>query len=468
MQTNSILLNTDSYKVSMWKQYPPGTEYVYSYIEARGGPTDNLVWFGIQAFIQEYLTNPITEQDVLMAGAIWEAHGEPFNWDGWRYIVEKHGGYLPIEIRQIEEGTILPVKMVLATVVNTDPAVPWLTTWVETALLRAAWYGTNVASTSYRIKELISQYLDVSGDMAGLPFKLHDFGARGANCFEASGIGGAAHLINFMGTDNMTGILHAHKFYGAPLKATGFSIPAAEHSTITSWGHANEEKAYANQFAQFGEKDKIFAVVSDSYNIYDACEMWGSMADQIKEAGTTLVVRPDSGDPCEVLPRVLRLLEKGFGATLNDKGYKVLNNVRVLWGDGIEYQSIRSILRTVVDVMGFSADNLAFGMGGALLQKHDRDTYKFAMKCSAICVDGDWRDVYKDPVTDMGKVSKRGLVTTFRERHVPDGWFVACLDEVNGPDELRPVFKNGEAGDYFNFEQIRANAAKFYENEGVF
>lgn len=451
----SILFNCDSYKVSMWKQYPPGTEYVYSYIEARGGPTDNLVWFGLQAFIEEYLTAPITQKDIDDGDRFWTAHGEPFNREGWQHILDKHDGYLPIEIRQAEEGLVIPVKNVLATLVNTDPAVPWLTTWVETAALRAAWYGTNVASTSYHIKQLIKEYLEKSGTPEELPFKLHDFGARGAACFEASGIGGAAHLINFMGTDNVEGIMHAIEFYGAQPLGTGFSIPAAEHSTITSWGRAHEREAYHNQVAQFAGQGKVFAVVSDSYDIFKATDMWIDQADDIKAAGATLVIRPDSGDPAVVLTNLAwKVAMQGFGMTTNAKGYKVLNNVRFLWGDGIDIMTIGQILRTLVDVNGFSADNFAFGMGGALLQKHDRDTYKFAMKCSAICVDGEWREVFKDPVTDPGKASKKGLVTLLQTRE--GVYYTGVMDWPT--DELLTWFKDGEVMEYITFDQVRRNS----------
>lgn len=409
LDPRSILINTDSYKVSMWKQYPPGTEHVYSYIEARGDGSEEVLWFGLQAFLMEYLTTPVTMDDVIAANEFWTAHGEPFNLEGWKYIVEKCGGRLPIHVSQIPEGTLVPTGTVLAVVENTDPNVPWITTWVETALLRAAWYGTNVATTSYNIKKLLLEYMEKSGTPGDIGFKLHDFGSRGASCYEASSIGGAAHLINFMGTDNAVGIYHANKYYGSTDSMLGYSVPAAEHSTITSWGRDNELKAYENMIEAFGNW-AIFACVSDSYNIYEAVEMWGGLRDKLRESNTTLVVRPDSGDPVEVLSKIIPQLDHLFGSALNDKGYKTLNNVRVLWGDGINQQSIQVILSKLVDEMGYSVDNLAFGMGGALLQGHARDTYKFAMKASAARINGNWVDVFKDPVDDPGKTSKKGRV----------------------------------------------------------
>lgn len=452
---NSILFNTDSYKVSMHKQYPEGTEIVFSYIEARGGIYDSTVFFGVQSFVKNYLTERITAADVQLANEIWTAHGEPFNLAGWMYIANELGGRLPVSIRCVPEGTVVPTGNVLCTIENTDTNVPWLTTWIETALLRAIWYPTSVATVSFEIKKIVKSYLERSGDVAGLDFKLHDFGARGASSNETASLGAAAHLINFKGTDTMVGLLRAMNDYGAKLSETGFSIPAAEHSTITSWGRENEKDAYYNMVDQFSKPGSVYAVVSDSYDIYQACHIWGgSLKDAVVRSGGTLVVRPDSGDPCEVLPKVLGILAKHFGVTYNDKGYSVLNNVRVIWGDGINLKSIKKILATVVDDYGYSADNLAFGMGGALLNHIQRDDLGWAMKCSAIRVAGEWRDVYKDPVTAPNKRSKRGRVTLFKDHK---GYFTGREDWPR--DVLVEVFNNGEQLNFINFEAVRANAA---------
>jgi nicotinamide phosphoribosyltransferase len=461
----NIILNTDSYKVSMFKQYPAGTTGVYSYIESRGGKYDETVFFGLQSFIKEYLLEPITQADIDIADAILTAHGEPFNREGWEYILSAHGGYLPVVIRSVPEGTVVPVKNVLATIENTDPKAFWLTTWLETALLRAVWYGTTVATQSKFIKNIITNYLEKSGDPTTINFKLHDFGARGVSSMESAGIGGAAHLVNFMGTDTISGILHAREYYNAEL--AGFSIPAAEHSTVTSWGRAGEVDAYRNMVRQFGKPGALLAVVSDSYDIYNACKMWGTeLKDEVVASGATVVIRPDSGDPVEVLPKMFTILGETFGYTTNDKGYKVLNNVRMLWGDGINQLSIQSILRVVVDMNGWSADNLAFGMGGALLQQLDRDTQKFAMKCSAAEVNGEWVDVFKDPITDRVKASKKGRIQLWTNSGgefassvtAPTGW----TDKGIGgwTPALVEVFRDGKLIKEYTFDEVRANSMK--------
>lgn len=458
----NIILNTDSYKTSMFKQYPAGTTGVYSYIESRGGRYDRTVFFGLQAFIKEYLVEPITQADIDIADEILTAHGEPFNRSGWEYILRVHKGFLPLVIRAVPEGTVVPVKNVLATVENTDPECFWLTTYLETALLRAVWYGTTVASQSWTIKQVIADYLEKTGDPSLIDFKLHDFGARGVSSQESAGIGGAAHLVNFMGTDTISGILFAREFYNAGI--AGFSIPAAEHSTITSWGRDNEVKAYENMLTQFAKPGAIVAVVSDSYDIFNAVStLWGeTLRQSVIDSGATVVIRPDSGDPVEVNRRLVEILGEKFGYTVNEKGFKVLNNVRLIQGDGVNELTIRSILGAFM-AMGWSADNIAFGMGGALLQAVDRDTQRFAMKCSSAEVNGRWIDVQKDPVTDSGKKSKAGRVTLWTNG---TGEYVSSVDEPKQwadkgwTKALVPVYWDGNLCKDYTFEEVRSNARK--------
>ena len=411
----NIILNTDSYKASHYLQYPKGTEHVFSYIESRGGEYDHTVFFGLQAFIKEYLTKPITAADINEAEEVFTLHGLPFNRAGWEHILNNHNGFLPIEINAVKEGTVVPVKNVLVTVVNTDPKLPWLTSYIETALLRAIWYPTTVATISRSIKNIIKSRLEQTADnIDGLAFKLHDFGARGVSSLESSAIGGAAHLVNFMGTDNVPALMFARKYYGENM--AGFSIPAAEHSTITSWGKNHEKDAYENMLTQFAKPGSLVAVVSDSYDLWNAISnIWGeALRQKVIDSGATVVIRPDSGNPADVVVHAAIRLETKFGCTLNKHGYKVLNNVRIIQGDGINEQSIKDILARLM-IAGYSADNVAFGMGGALLQHMNRDTQRFAMKASAIQIKGEWKDVFKDPITDPGKASKKGRLMLYRD-----------------------------------------------------
>jgi len=458
----NIILNTDSYKVSMFKQYPAGTTNVYSYIESRGGRYDRTVFFGLQAFIKEYLLAPITQLDIDIADEILTAHGEPFNRAGWQYILDQHGGYLPVVIRAVPEGTVVPVKNVLATIENTDPECFWLTTWLETALLRAVWYGTTVATQSWSIKQVIKDFLERTGDPTTIDFKLHDFGARGVSSMESAGIGGAAHLVNFMGTDTISGVLFAREYYGAGV--AGFSIPAMEHSTVTSWGRYGEVDAYRNMLNQYAKPGAILAVVSDSYDIYNAAsKLWGEeLRQQVVDSGATVVIRPDSGDPVDVNRKLIEILGSKFGYTVNAKGFKVLNNVRLIQGDGINELTVRSILGAFM-AMGWSADNIAFGMGGALLQAVDRDTQQFAMKASSARINGVDVDVQKDPATDPGKRSKAGRVTLWNSGgewisavEQPKGWYDKGIGDF--VDVLVPVYWNGNLHKDWTFEEVRARA----------
>jgi nicotinamide phosphoribosyltransferase len=330
-----------------------------------------------------------------------------------------------------------------------------------------------VATISWHAKQTIRQFLErTSDDPEGqLPFKLHDFGSRGVSSVESAAIGGAAHLVNFLGTDTVSGLSLAKAYYHEPM--AGFSIPAAEHSTITSWGRENEVEAYRNMLRQFAKPGSIVAVVSDSYDIYHAIrEHWGkTLKQEVIASGATVVVRPDSGDPVAVVHQCLELLDEAFGHTVNSKGFKVLNHVRVIQGDGVNPTSIRAILERITSD-GYATDNVAFGMGGALLQRLDRDTQKFALKCSAARVDGKWIDVYKDPVTDKGKQSKRGRMTLLKHREygnfrtVPVVAEAASLAEVERPmgfdDAMVTIWEDGRVVSDWTFAQIRerANAAR--------
>ncbi len=449
----NIILNTDSYKSSHYLQYPPQSEYISSYIEARNGEHKEVLFFGLQAFIKEYLLTPITQENIDEAKIIIEAHGLPFNYADWVYILKKYDGYLPLEISAIKEGSLAPLSVPLVQVINTDAKLPWLTSYIETALLRAIWYPTTVATISYTIKQIIKKYLDLTAENAEekLTFKLHDFGSRGVSSEESSMLGGMAHLINFMGTDNLSAIVGSKRYYSADM--AGFSIPASEHSTMTSWQREGEKDAYANMVKQFAKDGKVFAVVSDSYDIFNAIDnIWAKeLKNEIEKSGATLVVRPDSGDPEVMVLEVIKKVYKAFGGRKNSKGYIVLSDcVRIIQGDGVDEKSIENILQALKE-NNFSAENIAFGMGGALLQKPNRDTLSFAMKASAIKVNGQWIDIYKAPITDQLKHSKKGRLALTKEyKCIP-------LDEIEDKENLLEViYKNGEIKKEYNFEEIRS------------
>ncbi len=457
IRPENLLLLTDSYKVSHWKQYPKGTTHVFSFFESRGGRFPTTTFFGLQYFLKRYLVGQaVTKANIEEAKEIFGKHLGPnlFNEAGWLYILERYNGKLPVIIKAIPEGMTIPTSNVLMTVENTDPEVPWLTNYLET-LLSEVWYPTTVCTQSRAMRALILKALERTGDPNLIDFKLHDFGFRGSTSPESAGLGGAAHLVNFKGTDTMAALIAARDYYGEEM--AGFSIPAAEHSTITSWGKAREADAYANMLSAF--PTGLVAVVSDSYDIYNACEeIWGKQLwEKVMERDGTLVVRPDSGHPPTVVVKVLNLLGEAFGFSENAKGFKVLHpKVRVIQGDGIDYIMLEEILEAIAKA-GWSADNIAFGSGGGLLQKVDRDTQKFAFKCSAVRVNALWEDVMKDPVTDHGKKSKAGRLKLIERNGV-----FSTVREEDCKDEnlLVPIFRNGELLVDHSFADIRARAAK--------
>ena len=444
LSDDNLILDTDSYKSSHFLQYPPGTTRLFSYLESRGGKYPVTRFFGLQYVLDRYLTRRVTAEMVEEARTLIEAHGEPFPYDGWMRVVQVHGGRLPLEIRAVPEGLNVPIHNVLMSCTNTDPELPWLVGWFETMLMRV-WYPTTVCTQSWHIREIIREALEKTSDRAAeeLPFKLHDFGSRGVSSRESAGLGGLAHLVNFLGSDTLEALRAARNHYGADV--AGFSIPAAEHSTVTSWGQQNEVEAYRNMVRTFGKPGGLYAVVSDSYDLKHAINVhWGeTLRQEVIDSGATLVVRPDSGDPPAMVRLAVRALAAKFGTTVNRKGYQVLNHVRVLQGDGINEETIRQILQNLL-IDGFSAENVAFGMGGALLQKVDRDTQRFAYKASAGLIGGEYRGIYKDPVTDPGKRSKDGVLDLVME----DGRMVTraySTFDTDFPGSLmRTVFRNGE------------------------
>ena len=473
METN-ILLLTDSYKATHWKQLPKGTTILRSYLESRGGQFDNTLFYGLQYYIKHYLSGKvISHQKIMQAKVFWDQNLGPghFNLEGWLHILNTHNGSLPVKIKAVPEGTSVPTSNVLLTIENTDPEVPWLTNYLESILLQI-WYPITVGTLSREVKKVLINYLKKSTSYDNseisqiVQFMLHDFGFRGVSSVESSGLGASAHLINFRGTDTVTGILFGQQYYKTR-NMLGFSIPASEHSTITSWGEPFEVKAFENMLDQF--PTGLVACVSDSFDIIRACrDYWGTtLRDKILSRDGRLVIRPDSGDPKQTLKQIFHVLWDKFGGTINEKGFKVLDpHVRVIQGDGVNYESISEILDMMISE-GFSVENIAFGMGGALLQKVDRDTQKFAIKCSSIVINGDEVNVQKNPVeinsqgerVQSFKKSKTGKLKLVKDEN---GQFHTIQKADSFEDDLLlDVFENGNLLVDYTFEEIIERAQIF-------
>jgi nicotinamide phosphoribosyltransferase len=465
---NNIVLLTDSYKVTHHLQYPPGTKIVYSYFECRGGLYSDVCFFGLQYFLKKYLCGPVVTKAKIDAAEayfkihfshpVWGYNENLFNREAWEYILKEHNGHLPVKIKAVPEGTVVNYKNVLFTMENTDEKCFWLTNYLETLLVQL-WYPTTVCTQSREQLKIINKWLRDTGSEdvieQGLnKFKLHDFGFRGVSSVESAATGGAGHLVNFLGTDTMAAIVLAKQYYGESY--SGFSIPASEHSTMTSWGREGEVEAMRNMLTQYPKG--IVACVSDSYDVFKACsEYWGTeLKSLIEKRDGFLVVRPDSGELPKIVLDVLAKLEEKFGSTKTKTGHKLLPPcIRMIQGDGVDINSLEMILKAMADA-GWAADNAAFGSGGALLQKLHRDTQKCAFKCSYARIGDEDRDVVKDPITDPGKKSKKGKLTLENN----DGVWTTVTEGKGDPskDRLVEVFNNGKLLVDDTFATIRGRA----------
>lgn len=466
----NLLLLADAYKYSHHKLYYPGTTKIYSYLESRGGRFDETVFFGLQYFLKYYLQGEvITPEKIDMAEAFLQevfGRNDVFDRSKFDYLIKKHSGRLPVRIKAVREGAVVPVNNVLVTIENTDPACFWLTNFLETLLMQV-WYPCTVASVSREIRKIVTEYFQETASTAahtGIDFVLNDFGFRGVSSVESAGLGGAAHLLSFRGSDNIMGSVLAKRYYGAR-QVYGLSIPATEHSICTLLGEEGELEVFKHILRTFSTG--TVACVSDSYDIFRACsQYWGTeLKELVLSRDGVLVIRPDSGDPVFTLLKVFDILFEKFGFSINEKGFKVLpSQVRVIQGDGINVDSIRHIYNAL-KINGISAENLVLGMGGALLQKVDRDTQQFAFKCSYAEVNGEAVDVQKNPI----EIDAHGrLVSSFKKSKagqlkliLTGGVYQTVRKELEpeAEDQLITVFENGRITCDMRFEEVRERAA---------
>jgi nicotinamide phosphoribosyltransferase len=479
---NNLILLGDAYKYSHHKFYEDKTTNIYSYLESRGGKFSETVFFGLQFFLKEYLEGvAITQEELDEAyqylGTKFGVFGreDVFDKSKFQYIIDTYGGKLPIRIKAVPEGTVVGVKNVLLTIENTDPNCYWLTNFLETVILQV-WYPITVATLSREVKKIVVEYYEKTSSLPKevvdfvSEFVLNDFGFRGVSSVQSARNGGAAHLVNFMGSDTIMASKGVCEFYNTD-RVYGLSVPATEHSIMTMKGEAGEVEMMRRTLEKY--PTGIVACVSDSYNIFRACsEYWGTELKELvlsrpAEPGNQLVIRPDSGHVVNTLKAIFDILFDKFGYTTNDKGYKVLPpQVRVIQGDGVNINSISEVY-AVLEKEGISADNIVFGMGGKLLQADiNRDTQNFATKACFAIVDGQERDLVKSP-TELDasgktvksfKKSKQGRLKLVKTE---DGFRTVTsrdADYDSSKDELVTVFENGKILVEYDFEGIRQRA----------
>ncbi|WP_253250135.1 nicotinate phosphoribosyltransferase [Rhodococcus sp. BUPNP1] len=449
---DNLILNTDTYKHCHHTLYPQGTEYVSSYVESRGGIFPATMFVGLQAYIQERLLRPITLADIDEAEAVTRAQGMPFCRDNWMGILNDHGGFLPVEIEAVPEGTVLPTRNVLVQVINTDPKYHWVTSFFETALLRAVWYPTTIGTVSWMCKQIIKEAFARTSDNPDLlRFQLHDYGARGVSSQESAALGGLAHLVNFNQSDTVPGILAAMKYYNAVCPAN--SGPNSEHAGFTAWGRDQEVDALRNMMNTYRDAGVVL-LLTDSYDHENAVKniLGKELKAEIENFPGVVCARPDSGDPVQVTADTAEWLMDAFGYEVNSKGFKVLPRyLRVVQGDGITLDTLSEIYMEL-ERRGMAAENAIFGMGGGLLQHFNRDTLNFGQKCNAVRVNGEWRDVAKQPTGASFKVSKAGRLALVKR----DGEYRTVRRDSVSPEEnlLQPVYRNGKLLKKWDFSEL--------------
>jgi nicotinamide phosphoribosyltransferase len=469
----NLLLMTDVYKLGHMRQYKPGTTKVYSYLCARSNKKyADALFFGLQPYLK-LLETPITQQDgeeflsyyTMILGA------QPPQDISDKITALVKLGYLPLEIKAVPEGTIIDNKNVLATVTNTLPEFYWVVGFFESLLLKV-WAPTTVATKSLQFKRLAAKFTAETSDSDFLmPFLVHDFGYRGVSSEETAELCGAAHLVNFAGTDTVPAVKFMKEMYAAD-GLIGASVPATEHSIHCSFGPSDEnEIEYVTRQMELNPTG-IMSVVSDAYDYWRMLTLTlPAVKDRILARDGKYVVRPDSGDPMKILcgdpeapvgspefKGTFVLLDELFGSTLNSKKYKELNaKIGVIYGDGMYFERYEAILTKMKD-MGFANTNLVVGIGGLLLQQNNRDDLGFAFKATYAEINGQGTELYKDPITDPGKKSHKGLMQLVK---YVDGKF-ATIDQVDATQEaggeLVTVFKNGKTVKSYTLTEIRERA----------
>jgi nicotinamide phosphoribosyltransferase len=450
LNKKSLLYALDSYKQIHRDMYPADTEVVYSYLEARKGAMyDYTTFFGLQYILREWLDGVVVTKELIdEAAPVLREHfkfnGDVWSRAKWDHIVDAHGGRLPIKIQAVTEGKNYPIGTPLITVQNTGGApTMWITNAMET-VLQQVWEPITVCTRSNLIVGIIRDYFNQTVDENNhwlVDYYLHDFSMRGLSCMEETGIGCMAHLVNSKGTDSLMAIPYAVNYYGASIDGLAYSVPATEHSIQTSFGREREFEITRDLIHKF--PSGILSVVSDSYDIENAVRVYCTdLKSIILNRTGKFVIRPDSprfeGDtPQDQVLWIANQLWAGFGGTLNSKGYKVIDShVGIIYGDSLTEVDIKNILETLKK-NGFSAETCVFGCGSYLVRKLNRDTLRFAFKCSAQKRSGVWHDIYKSP-RDASKASKRGR-----------------FDDTG---DLETVFENGSIIKTYTFDEVRKNA----------
>lgn len=490
---DAILL-TDGYKLDHRRQYPEGTQFVYSnwtprscayYPEAEEG----VVVFGIQYFIREYLIEKIQKSffEVPKTKAVsWfkrriDTFLGPDNQVGTKHIEALWDlGYLPIEIKALPEGSLCPIRVPALTLINTMPEFFWLPNYLETLISTSLWLPmTSATSARLYKKELLRHAKKTGFENDFLGFMVHDFSMRGMAGVEAAIMSGMAHLTSFVGSETIPAIeaLEEYYFADADKELIAATVPATEHSVMCAGGKEDEFETFRRLITEVYPKGFI-SIVSDTWDFWQVITDYvPRLKEDILAREGRVIIRPDSGvpediicgvDPAkytkeeyEALPEHIRkgayeCLWDVFGGTVNEKGYKVLDShIGMIYGESITLERQKTIYARL-EAKGFAATNLVLGVGSYTYQYKSRDSLGFAMKATWCQVNGEGREIFKDPKTDDGvKKSLKGLIKV----NLVDGKYVATdqvtIEEENMDTQLETVFINGELVVRHSLEEIR-------------
>lgn len=485
MKNLSAMLLCDFYKLSHRSMYPEKTEVVYSTWTPRASRLKDIsgvVVAGNQKFVKEYLMDffaenffsrpkeaVVSEYSRIIKHALGVASPET------SHIEDLHDlGYLPLLIKAVPEGTVLPLRVPALTIQNTDPKFFWLTNYIETLASSELWpvYTSATIAHEYR-KVLDKAAINTVGNIDFVPFQGHDFSMRGMMGLKAGMSSGLGHLMSFVGTDTIPAILAAETYYGANVEKelVGTSIPATEHSIQCAYG---DDMKYLDNMLSVVHPSGFVSVVSDGYDFWDVVgRVVPALKSKIMAREGRVVIRPDSGDPvlivCGDPAGKTELERKGaiealwdvFGGTMTEKGYKLLDShIGLIYGDAITLDRAATIVSRLA-AKGFASINVVFGIGSYTYQYNTRDTFGFALKSTACVIDGVEKQIFKDPKTDDGiKKSQRGKVHVF----MLDGKITyrdgLSLSDETHYDLLEPIFKDGALLKDDKFSDIRLRLSK--------
>jgi nicotinamide phosphoribosyltransferase len=463
----------DFYKLAHKDQYPEGTEYVYSTWTPRKSlikGIDKVVVFGMQAFVQGYLIDYFNEhffsrpkEDVVAEYVRFIKHAFFVPNPDASHIADLHDlGYLPLHIKAIKEGTLVPMRVPTATVVNTNPKFFWLTNNIETLMSSENWIPLTSATIAFEYRKILTKYAKLTGsDMSLIDWQAHDFSMRGMS-IESGKLSGAGHLLSFTGTDTIPAIYFHEEFYNANMETEliGSSVYATEHSVMCAGGQEDEYETYNRLMTKVHPKG-ILSIVSDTWDLWHVLtNIIPRLKETILKRDGKIVIRPDSGDPQKIIcgdplatdinvqKGVIQLLWECFGGTINEKGYKVLDpHIGAIYGDSITLERCEAICKNLME-NGFATSNIVFGIGSFTYQYNTRDTFGNAMKAVHVVINGVEKNILKDPVTDSGtKKSATGRVVVIKlggEIFLQDGLTIAQQESFANIDLLEDVFVDGK------------------------